>query len=285
MTIIISVPALLNVIALLLLVSFIYSVLGVNIFTFVMKPGEQLDAQRNFDSVSSAALVLFQVLTNDQWSVMMNDLMIGPERGCHPDVYPTDCGSSFAPVLFFFTFKLVCQFVLLNIVVAVVLDNFSELREWNPKLVSEHDLNDYADQWGNLDPSASGVLKADACIELLLNLKAPLGLGDSVNAAGEPYNEAMALDFVTRLELPWDESKQVGFEDLLNALIVKSFENEVLDAPEDLVANLEDKRSASFRRKRMQEEGGTRADSLLARVHQTRPGQGQSLCASSVELV
>lgn len=249
MTIIISVPALLNVIALLLLVCFIYSVLAVNIFTFVMKPGGQLDDERNFDSVASAALVLFQVLTNDQWSVIMNDLMIGTDQGCHPDANPTDCGSSFSPVLFFFTFKLVCQFVLLNIVVAVVLDNFSELREWNPKLCSEHDIQDYTDQWANFDPTASGVLDVDACAELVLSLNAPLGLMDSVNATGEPYDEEMASDFIRQLDLPWNESKMVGFEDLLNALIVKSFENEVLDAPEELVADLDDKRSASFKRR------------------------------------
>lgn len=122
MTLVISAPALLNVVTLLLLISFMYGVLGVDLFTFVHNPSTgQLDDLRNFDDLASTALVLFQCLTNDDWSIIMTDLMITPRRGCHPDAELNDCGSRVLPVVYFFTFIVIAQFVLLNIVIAVLV--------------------------------------------------------------------------------------------------------------------------------------------------------------------
>lgn len=244
MTLVISFPALLNVIALLLLTIFIYGVLGVNLFTFT-KHGNQINDDRNFYSVGSASLVLLQALTNDQWSVIMDDLMIGPERGCNPNANPSDCGSRLLPVAYFFSFLIICQFVLLNIVVAVVLDNFKELRDWNPKLCSEHDIQDFADKWSDFDPKALGVLSLDACAQLVLSLPAPLGLRDSVDASGNVYDIMMASSFLKELDLPLTDSEELMFQDLLNALIVKSFENELVSAPEELLASLQERRTLS----------------------------------------
>ena len=71
-TMILSFPSLINVGSILALIIFIYAVLGVNLFTFLVH-GETLDAERNFDTFGGAFLVLFQCLTGDGWSAMMDD--------------------------------------------------------------------------------------------------------------------------------------------------------------------------------------------------------------------
>ena len=80
-------------------------------------------------------LLLFQCLTGDNWSGMMRDAMVGPERGCDESKQPSNCGSQLA-VPFFISFEIVGAFVLLNLVVAVIYENFSALGDINPSLVS-----------------------------------------------------------------------------------------------------------------------------------------------------
>ena len=62
MKLVLSAPAIINVLLVLALVMFIYAVLGVNYFCFV-KPGESLNEFANFHSVPNAFLLLFQVRT------------------------------------------------------------------------------------------------------------------------------------------------------------------------------------------------------------------------------
>ena len=65
----------LNIGALLFIIMFMYAVLGVTLFTFVARQ-DNLDHSRNFDTIGNAFLVLFQALTGDGWSNIMDDAMI-----------------------------------------------------------------------------------------------------------------------------------------------------------------------------------------------------------------
>ena len=241
MTLVMSFPALQNIVALLSLACFMYGVLGMNLFSYVLQPGSQLNAVRNFETLPAALLILLQCLTYDNWSGIMLDLMVGPDQGCDLSGEPTDCGSPVVAVLYFFTFMVVCNFVLLNIIVAVVMDNFSELREWNPRLCSEHDVSEFNEEWSVSDPMAEGFIHLDDCAELLLRLSAPLGLRDSINAEGQSCDHAMAIDFMHSLPLSKTAAGMVDFEGVLNALILRAFENELVEAPEEVVAKLEKK--------------------------------------------
>ena len=72
------------------------------------------------------------------------DAMVGPERGCDPNMVPTDCGSRSA-IPFFISFVLIGAFILLNMIVAVVLDNFTALGEVSSNLVSASDILDFGE--------------------------------------------------------------------------------------------------------------------------------------------
>ena len=144
-TTVLSFPSFLNVGSLLGLVTFVYAVLGVQLF-YALGPGDELNEQRNFASFGSASLLLIQCLTGDGWSTLMMDSMAGPERGCNPDAIPTDCGSSSA-LPYFLTYMGIGNFVLLNLIVAVILDNFSALGDVNPDLISAADIADFGELW------------------------------------------------------------------------------------------------------------------------------------------
>lgn len=181
-TIALSFPALVNVSSLLALVVFMYAVVGMQLFTFVMH-GDGITDQRNFETISSAALLLFQCLTGDEWSLIMSDASVTYERGCSPTgaTVPysgektSDCGSAYATP-FFVSFMVVGSFILLNLIVAVILDNFSALNHQRYDLVSAADVELFHEAWAKLDPGGSGKASAAALPLLVSSLPPPLGL-------------------------------------------------------------------------------------------------------------
>ena len=219
MTLVFAFPSLVNVATLLALTIFMYAVLGMNMFTYVMH-GEDLSDVRNFESFPRACLLLFQSLTGDGWSNLMNDCMVNEERGCNPERSPSDCGSPLA-LPYFISFVVIGSFVFLNIVVAVILDNFTTLGNQNPDLVSASDIVTFREEWRLYDPDANGKIPTKDLPTFVMSLKAPLGLADSELLHGrEPRKNA--LRFCLGLGLIQEEG-QVKFKDVLDALIKANY--------------------------------------------------------------
>ena len=67
--------------------------------------------------------------------------MINEARGCDPSAYggAGDCGSRLA-LPYFVSYTIVATFVFINLVVAVILENFTALGNIKPELVSTHDI-------------------------------------------------------------------------------------------------------------------------------------------------
>lgn len=103
----ISLPSLLNVGALTLLVLFIYSTLGVFLFSNVMI-GERITNYTNFWNFHNAMITLFRSATGEDWWRIMFD--VGHTSDCVPNV---SCGScnykylknkSFCRTIFFYIY-------------------------------------------------------------------------------------------------------------------------------------------------------------------------------------
>merc|ERR1719201_526664 len=139
-----------------------------NLFTFV-QPGDDLSEDNNFVTFGNACLVLFQCLTGDGWSAIMDDALITEERGCDPYAVPTDCGSALS-VPYFIIYTILGTFVMLNLVVAVILENFTSLGNVNPDLVSTNDIHEFKEIWGSYDPDADGNIPARTLPKLVLEL-------------------------------------------------------------------------------------------------------------------
>jgi hypothetical protein len=91
-TILMNLPAMGNITALLSLVLFIYTVMGVQLFAQVLSPQEELMDLVNFQSFGNAALLLFRCLTGEAWNSIMYGLMV-QEKHDWTDVYSPDDGS------------------------------------------------------------------------------------------------------------------------------------------------------------------------------------------------
>ena len=102
MTLLFSLPALINVVSLLALVTFTYAVLGVVLFTY-LGFGENYTPDRNFVHIGNAFLLLFQCITGDGWSGLMTDAMVTEESGLCSEA-AGDCGTR-AALPYFLTFQ------------------------------------------------------------------------------------------------------------------------------------------------------------------------------------
>lgn len=71
-TIVFSIPQLMNVVMLLMLFFFIFSLAGVFLFNEV-KEGEIIDELKNFGTFSHGFLLLFAVTTGEDWNLVMYD--------------------------------------------------------------------------------------------------------------------------------------------------------------------------------------------------------------------
>jgi len=65
--------------------------------------------------------------TGEAWNSLMHSCRIYGPPECDPSLEPSTCGTRGVAIVYFTTFQLVCTFVMLNLVIGVILDNFSDL--------------------------------------------------------------------------------------------------------------------------------------------------------------
>uniref|UniRef100_A0A8D2ZLD0 Ion transport domain-containing protein n=1 Tax=Scophthalmus maximus TaxID=52904 RepID=A0A8D2ZLD0_SCOMX len=121
-----ALPQVGNLGLLFMLLFFIYAALGVELFGKLEcsdeNPCEGLSRHATFDNFGMAFLTLFRVSTGDNWNGIMKDTL----RDCRPqDRHCLTYLPLISPV-YFVTFVLTAQFVLVNVVVAVLMKHLEE---------------------------------------------------------------------------------------------------------------------------------------------------------------
>ena len=69
------------------------------------------------------------------------------------DEQQTDCGSPIAYV-YFVSFVFFCSFLMLNLFIAVIMDNFAFLTE-DSSILGPHHLDEFVSVWSDFDPRAT----------------------------------------------------------------------------------------------------------------------------------
>ncbi|CAJ1052610.1 voltage-dependent T-type calcium channel subunit alpha-1H-like [Xyrichtys novacula] len=121
-----ALPQVGNLGLLFMLLFFIYAALGVELFGKLEcseeNPCEGLSRHATFDNFGMAFLTLFRVSTGDNWNGIMKDTL----RECRPrDRHCLSYLPLISPV-YFVTFVLTAQFVLVNVVVAVLMKHLED---------------------------------------------------------------------------------------------------------------------------------------------------------------
>lgn len=141
-----SIPSLLYVGVVLLLVLFVYSIIGMNLFGRV-RVNENVDEFVNFTNFINAIRTLFVLLTGESWPNVMNDLMLDNSRACGT----SNCGSPTAAPIFFVSFICLTTFLIINVFVAIVVDNFEQEVAKDEldsiQTITSKDIKKFEDAW------------------------------------------------------------------------------------------------------------------------------------------
>ncbi|XP_044589495.1 muscle calcium channel subunit alpha-1 isoform X8 [Cotesia glomerata] len=175
-----SFQALPYVALLIVMLFFIYAVIGMQVFGKIALDNETtIYRNNNFQTFPQAVLILFRSATGESWQNIMLDCSNRPgEVKCDPksdERTSNGCGNDIA-FPYFISFYVLCSFLIINLFVAVIMDNFDYLtRDWS--ILGPHHLDEFIRLWSEYDPDAKGRIKHLDVVQLLRKISPPLGFG------------------------------------------------------------------------------------------------------------
>lgn len=108
-----------NVVILLLLAWFMFTIVGMSFFGSVdYSSTEYLNEDANFATFGRAFLLVFRMATGENWNGIMHDCMVVPTAQCALSSLSTGCMQNWAVILYFILFgkrPLVCAFTLVSL--------------------------------------------------------------------------------------------------------------------------------------------------------------------------
>jgi hypothetical protein len=216
----------LNVVALWLIVTISFALLGQSFFgetanvdaqdesTASLYSGDMFQGNKygalgeyaHFNAFGPAMATMFKVATLDGWCWVMRDVMAAQRRR----------GEYASAWLFFTTYLVVTAFLFLNIFTAIVLDQYSFTARVTSKprsnglerqILTFHQASAISEEWSYLDPQKTDFIEASRVRQLLFNIGPPVGFAPDLHKARQ-------LRHLRRMELRMTgRSQQVHYVD------------------------------------------------------------------------
>ncbi|KAE8620103.1 hypothetical protein XENTR_v10010099 [Xenopus tropicalis] len=135
---------------------FIYAIIGMQVFGNIALDEEDDDTaiteHNNFRNFFQALMLLFRSATGEAWHEIMLSCLSGRPCDVGSGLKEKECGSEFA-YFYFVSFIFLCSFLMLNLFVAVIMDNFEYLTR-DSSILGPHHLDEYVRVWAEYDPAA-----------------------------------------------------------------------------------------------------------------------------------
>ncbi|XP_069871302.1 voltage-dependent N-type calcium channel subunit alpha-1B isoform X4 [Dipodomys merriami] len=194
---------------------FIYAIIGMQVFgNIALDDDTSINRHNNFRTFLQALMLLFRSATGEAWHEIMLSCLAN--RACDPYANASECGSDFA-YFYFVSFIFLCSFLMLNLFVAVIMDNFEYLTR-DSSILGPHHLDEFIRVWAEYDPAACGRISYNDMFEMLKHMSPPLGLGKKCPAR-------VAYKRLVRMNMPIsNEDMTVHFTSTLMALIRTALE-------------------------------------------------------------
>ncbi|XP_069482586.1 sodium channel protein 1 brain-like [Ambystoma mexicanum] len=194
-TLIISIPALFNIALLLLMVICIYAILAMNLFSGLPRT-DIITEMVNFETFKNSVILLFRLATAAGWNEILEQLLQSQVQ------QPIVC------ILFMLTYVLITFIVIINMYVAVILENFNEVQEQELSGLTDDDFVMFYAVWSKYDPEATEFITYDQLSNFLDDLKPPLKIS-------KPNSVKIAA-----LNIPVTSDKKLHCLDILKALSI-----------------------------------------------------------------
>ncbi|XP_038870254.1 sodium channel protein type 2 subunit alpha-like [Salvelinus namaycush] len=175
-----SLPALFNIGLLLFLVMFIYAIFGMSNFAYVRKESG-IDDMFNFETFGNSMICLFQITTSAGWDGLLAPILNKREPDCdsrkeHPGskYKGGDCGNPLVAIIFFVSYIIICFLIVVNMYIAVILENFSVATEESAEPLSEDDFEMFYEVWEKFDARATQFMEYEKLSDFADALDPPL---------------------------------------------------------------------------------------------------------------
>ncbi|XP_020773995.1 sodium channel protein type 4 subunit alpha A [Boleophthalmus pectinirostris] len=178
-----SLPALFNIGLLLFLIMFIFSIFGMSNFAYVKKQAG-IDDIFNFETFGGSIICLFQITTSAGWDGLLLPMLNREAPDCDPDFeHPGtdvkgDCGSPGMGMMFFCSYIIISFLVVVNMYIAIILENFNVAQEESGDALCEDDFDMFNETWEKFDIEGSQYIEYSQlfifCDTLQEPLKVPL---------------------------------------------------------------------------------------------------------------
>ncbi|KAA0707598.1 Voltage-dependent P/Q-type calcium channel subunit alpha-1A [Triplophysa tibetana] len=219
---------------------FIYAIIGMQLFGNLAldeEGGSAINEHNNFRTFIMALMLLFRSATGEAWHEIMLACLGGMPCDENSGNDGNVCGSNVA-YAYFVSFIFLCSFLMLNLFVAVIMDNFEYLTR-DSSILGPHHLDEYVRIWAEYDPAACGRISYSDMYDMLRHMCPPLGLGKrcparvayKVSGSSPPWvrhsQSKLSVFFfllvlvlrLLRMDLPVADDNSVHFNSTLMALI------------------------------------------------------------------
>eukprot|EP00397_Hematodinium_sp_SG-2012_P000372 GEMP01000372.1.p1 GENE.GEMP01000372.1~~GEMP01000372.1.p1 ORF type:complete len:2224 (+),score=490.20 GEMP01000372.1:55-6726(+) len=175
-------PSIANVCGLVLLLTFMYACLGVNLFGMIYRDQDTaLSDFANFESFPLSVLLLLRVSTGEAWYMLMFDCAKN-----HPNCveyqsyndFMKDGGRTCGTIIaypFFISYTLIVAFVVVNLFVGCVLDAFLEQHQDDVFRLIREEHQFFFELWAKTHPCGRRLMRWEYFIQLLLEIPMPVG--------------------------------------------------------------------------------------------------------------
>uniref|UniRef100_A0A8C9N7I5 Sodium channel protein n=1 Tax=Serinus canaria TaxID=9135 RepID=A0A8C9N7I5_SERCA len=174
-----SLPALFNIGLLLFLVMFIYSIFGMSNFAYVKKESG-IDDIFNFETFGNSIICLFQITTSAGWDGLLNPILNSGPPDCDPELenpgssVKGDCGNPAIGIFFFCSYIIISFLIVVNMYIAIILENFSVATEESSEPLCEDDFEMFYETWEKFDPDATQFIAYSTLSDFVDTLQEPL---------------------------------------------------------------------------------------------------------------
>uniref|UniRef100_A0AAY4EK69 Voltage-dependent N-type calcium channel subunit alpha n=1 Tax=Denticeps clupeoides TaxID=299321 RepID=A0AAY4EK69_9TELE len=195
---------------------FIYAIIGMQVFGNIdLNDDTAINHHNNFRTFLQALMLLFRSATGEAWHEIMLSCLGARPCDKASGISGDECGSEFA-YFYFVSFIFLCSFLMLNLFVAVIMDNFEYLTR-DSSILGPHHLDEFIRVWAEYDPAACGRVKYLDMYEMLLHMSPPLGLG-------KKCPPRIAYKRLVKMNMPIADNNTVHFTSTLMALIRTALE-------------------------------------------------------------
>ncbi|XP_056913565.1 sodium channel, voltage gated, type XII, alpha a isoform X4 [Takifugu flavidus] len=174
-----SMPALFNIGLLLFLVMFIYAIFGMANFAYVKKQ-DGIDDMFNFETFGNSMICLFQISTSAGWDNLLSPIMANSPTECDVNFVNTgtntrgNCGSPSMGIAFFVSYIIISFLIVVNMYIAIILENFSVATEESTEPLSEDDFEMFYEVWEKFDSEATQFIEFSMLSNFADTLSEPL---------------------------------------------------------------------------------------------------------------